>query len=66
MPEILKISLKYVKINVGLEKVAVVETDFSNIKITGQNDIAIAEAILKSRPKPRPKGPVGPYADAQW
>ena len=48
------------------EKVAVVETDFSNIKITGKNDVAIAEAILKSRPKPPPKGTIGPYADAQW
>ncbi|MHC4619643.1 MAG: 2-C-methyl-D-erythritol 4-phosphate cytidylyltransferase [Planctomycetota bacterium] len=48
------------------EKVAVVETDASNIKITRPGDIPIAEAILKSRPKPGPKGPVGPYAEAQW
>jgi len=48
------------------EKVSVVETDASNIKITRQSDIAIAEAILKNRPKPKPKGPAGPYIEAQW
>jgi 2-C-methyl-D-erythritol 4-phosphate cytidylyltransferase len=47
-------------------KVTIVETDSSNIKITRQSDIAVAEAILKSRPKPVPKGPVGPYIEAQW
>jgi len=47
-------------------KVSIVETDSSNIKITRQNDIAVAEAILKSRPKPTPKGPIGPYIEAQW
>jgi 2-C-methyl-D-erythritol 4-phosphate cytidylyltransferase len=48
------------------EKVSIVETDASNIKITHKSDIAIAEAILKSRPKPRPEGPIGPYIEAQW
>ena len=47
-------------------KVTIVETDSSNIKITRSSDIAVAEAILKSRPKPVPKGPVGPYIEAQW
>ncbi len=47
-------------------KVSIVETDFSNIKITHQSDIAIAEAILKSRPKPKPTGYLGPYAEAEW
>ena len=47
-------------------KISIVETDSSNIKITRQSDIAIAEAILKSRPKPKPKGPTGPYVEAQW
>ncbi len=47
-------------------KVTIVKADSSNIKITRQSDIAIAEAILKSRPKPGPKGPTGPYAEAQW
>jgi len=48
------------------QKVSIVEADSSNIKITHQSDIAIAEAILKSRPKPVPKGPIGPYIEAQW
>lgn len=47
-------------------KVSIVETDSSNIKITTKADIAIAEAIIKSRPKPKPEGPVGPYYEAQW
>jgi 2-C-methyl-D-erythritol 4-phosphate cytidylyltransferase len=47
-------------------KVSIVETDSSNIKITHKADIVIAEAILKSRPKPMPKGPIGPYIEAQW
>ncbi len=48
------------------EKVSIVETDSSNIKITHKADLAIAEAILKSRPKPKPEGPIGPYFEAQW
>jgi 2-C-methyl-D-erythritol 4-phosphate cytidylyltransferase len=48
------------------QKVAIVETDSSNIKITTKADIAIAEAIIKSRPKPKPEGPIGPYGEAQW
>jgi 2-C-methyl-D-erythritol 4-phosphate cytidylyltransferase len=47
-------------------EVSIVETDSSNIKITKPADVAIAEAILKSRPKPVPKGPIGPYIEAQW
>jgi len=47
-------------------KVTIVETDSSNIKITRQSDIAVAEAILTSRPKPTLKGPIGPYIEAQW
>ena len=47
-------------------KVAIVQTDSSNIKITRQSDIAVAEAILKSRPKKIPEGPAGPYIEAQW
>jgi len=47
-------------------KVSIVKTDSSNIKITHKADIAITEAILKSRPKPVPKGPIGPYIEAQW
>jgi len=48
------------------EKVAIVETDFSNIKITKPGDVAIAEAIIKSRPKPKKEGYIGPYGEAQW
>lgn len=48
------------------EKVTIVEADSSNIKITHQSDIAIAEAIIKSRPKRKPEGYIGPYAEAQW
>jgi 2-C-methyl-D-erythritol 4-phosphate cytidylyltransferase len=48
------------------EKVTIVEADSSNIKITRQSDIAIAEAIIRSRPKPKPQGPIGPYIEAQW
>ncbi len=47
-------------------KVSIVETNSSNIKITRKSDIAIAEAILKTRPKPKPEGPAGPYIEAQW
>ncbi|HEX42634.1 MAG TPA: 2-C-methyl-D-erythritol 4-phosphate cytidylyltransferase [Phycisphaerales bacterium] len=47
-------------------KVSIVESDSSNIKITHKHDIAIAEAILKSRPRATPDGPVGPYIEAQW
>ena len=49
------------------EKPVIVESDPSNLKITHSVDIAIAEAILKARPKPKPDGPIGPYAgEAQW
>jgi len=48
-------------------KVAVVETDHSNIKITRKSDVPIAEAIIKSRPAPKiDQGYVGPYSEAQW
>jgi len=47
-------------------QVSIVETDNSNIKITRRSDVAIAEAILKTREKLKPKGYVGPYAEAEW
>jgi 2-C-methyl-D-erythritol 4-phosphate cytidylyltransferase len=47
-------------------EVSIVETDSSNIKVTGGADIAIAEAIIKSRSKAKVKGPAGPYIEAQW
>jgi 2-C-methyl-D-erythritol 4-phosphate cytidylyltransferase len=46
--------------------VAIVESDSSNLKITRPCDIALAEAVLKSRPKPLPQGPAGPFAEAEW
>ena len=47
-------------------KVYVVQSDPTNIKITTRSDLALASAILKSRPKPAPKGPRGPFEEAQW
>jgi 2-C-methyl-D-erythritol 4-phosphate cytidylyltransferase len=47
-------------------KVHVVESDTSNWKVTYPADTAIAEAIIKGRPKPKPEGPTGPYIEAQW
>jgi 2-C-methyl-D-erythritol 4-phosphate cytidylyltransferase len=47
-------------------KVAIVESDSSNIKITRQSDLPLAEAILKSKPKPKLEGPMGPFEEAQW
>ena len=47
--------------------VMIVEGKSSNIKITSNADLTIAGAILKSRPKPKAKGPTGPWAaEAQW
>ncbi len=48
------------------EKVSIVETDHSNIKITRKSDLPIAEAIISNRPKPKPAGPGGPFIEAQW
>jgi len=48
------------------ETVHIVPSDSSNMKITYPADAAIAEAIIKSRPKPKPEGPMGPYNEAQW
>ncbi|HPP55990.1 MAG TPA: 2-C-methyl-D-erythritol 4-phosphate cytidylyltransferase [Anaerohalosphaeraceae bacterium] len=47
-------------------KVHIVETDFTNLKITRKSDLPLAEAIINSRPKPKPEGPIGPYIEAQW
>jgi 2-C-methyl-D-erythritol 4-phosphate cytidylyltransferase len=39
----------------------------SNIKITAREDIALAEAILKSRPAPKVPRPIHPFEDeARW
>lgn len=47
-------------------KVAIVESDSSNVKITHATDVAIAEAILKTQEKTKPEGPINPYNEAQW
>jgi len=47
-------------------KVSIVETDSSNIKITHPTDVAIAEAILKTRPLAKKEGYIGPFYEAQW
>jgi 2-C-methyl-D-erythritol 4-phosphate cytidylyltransferase len=47
-------------------RVSIVESDSSNLKITHPSDIPLAEAILKSRPKPKPEGGVNPFAEAEW
>ncbi len=46
--------------------VSVVESDFTNLKITTRADVTLASAIIKFRPKPRPKGPLGAFEEAQW
>jgi 2-C-methyl-D-erythritol 4-phosphate cytidylyltransferase len=48
------------------EKVKIVATDSSNIKITHKQDLAVAEAIIKSREKSKRKRPLGPYEQAKW
>lgn len=48
------------------QAVSIVETDSSNIKITHPADVAIAEAILKTRPEPKKEGYIGPFYEAQW
>jgi 2-C-methyl-D-erythritol 4-phosphate cytidylyltransferase len=38
-----------------------------NIKLTTKSDLFLAEAILKSMPKPKPSGPIHPFAeDEMW
>ena len=45
--------------------VKLVESTPGNIKITTNEDIAVAGAVLKARPQPKPKGPAGPWAAEQ-
>ncbi len=45
--------------------VVVVEGTPSNIKITTKSDVALADAILKSRPKPKAAGPIHPFAEEE-
>jgi 2-C-methyl-D-erythritol 4-phosphate cytidylyltransferase len=46
-------------------KVHVAEGSASNVKITTKSDLFLAEAVLKSRPKPKPSGPVHPFAEEE-
>ncbi|MHC4442708.1 MAG: 2-C-methyl-D-erythritol 4-phosphate cytidylyltransferase [Planctomycetota bacterium] len=46
--------------------VTLVESDFTNLKITAKSDITMAQAIIRSRPKLVPKGPRAPFEEAQW
>lgn len=45
--------------------VHVVEGATTNIKITTKQDLFLADAILKSLPKPKPSGPVHPFGEEQ-
>jgi 2-C-methyl-D-erythritol 4-phosphate cytidylyltransferase len=45
--------------------VHVVEGPSTNIKITAKSDLSLADAILKSLPKPRPQGAAHPFADEE-
>jgi 2-C-methyl-D-erythritol 4-phosphate cytidylyltransferase len=45
--------------------VHVVEGPATNIKITTKADLALAEAILASRPKPKGNRPIHPFADEE-
>jgi 2-C-methyl-D-erythritol 4-phosphate cytidylyltransferase len=47
--------------------VYLIQGSATNLKITAKEDLSLAEAVLKSRPKPKPAGPSHPFADeAQW
>lgn len=46
--------------------VAIVPSDATNLKITIQSDLKLAEAILNILPKPKAKGPTNPFEEAQW
>ncbi|HYV37709.1 MAG TPA: 2-C-methyl-D-erythritol 4-phosphate cytidylyltransferase [Gemmataceae bacterium] len=45
--------------------VHVVDGAASNIKITTKSDLFLADAILKAQPKPKPSGPVHPFAEEE-
>jgi 2-C-methyl-D-erythritol 4-phosphate cytidylyltransferase len=45
--------------------VHVVEGASTNVKITTKADLFLAEAVLKARPKPKPSGPVHPFAEEE-
>ena len=45
--------------------VHVVEGAGTNLKITSKADLHLAEAVLKSMPKPKPAGPAHPFAEEE-
>lgn len=45
--------------------VRVVEGAATNVKITTRRDLTLAEAVLKSMPKPKPAGPIHPFAEEE-
>jgi 2-C-methyl-D-erythritol 4-phosphate cytidylyltransferase len=45
--------------------VHVVEGSTTNVKITTKADLFLAEAVLKARPKPKPSGPIHPFAEEE-
>lgn len=45
--------------------VHVVEGAATNIKITTRQDLILADAILKALPKPKPSGPIHPFAEEE-
>ncbi len=45
--------------------VHIVEGATTNLKITTRGDLALAEAVLKSLPKPKPNTPAHPFADEE-
>jgi 2-C-methyl-D-erythritol 4-phosphate cytidylyltransferase len=45
--------------------VHVVEGSSNNVKITTKGDLFLADAVLKSRPKPKPSGPIHPFAEEE-
>jgi len=47
-------------------KVFIIRSDATNLKITVPSDLKLAEAILNILPKPKPKGPLNPFEEAQW
>jgi 2-C-methyl-D-erythritol 4-phosphate cytidylyltransferase len=45
--------------------VQVVEGSSTNLKITTKHDLILAEAVLKAMPKPKPTGPIHPFAEEE-
>ncbi len=45
--------------------VHVVESAATNIKITTRADLVLADAILKAQPRPKPAGPIHPFAEEE-